>query len=70
MVAMHNKSMGEMNNEHSGNKEGLVISEMNCRKDLDFDHYTIEVKDIFHFVGFTKSTDVIGEESPISMQKL
>lgn len=70
LVAVHNKSKGEMNNEHSGNKEGAVISEMNCMQALAFDHCTIEGKDGFQSMGFTESTDVTGEESPISTQKL
>ena len=49
---MHNNSMGKMNNEHSGNKEGLVISEMNCIQALAFDQYTIEGKDGFQSMGF------------------
>ena len=55
-----------MNNEHSGNKEGHVISEMNWRKDLDFDHCTIEGKYGFWSMGLIESIDVIGEESHIS----
>ena len=41
-----------MNNEHSVNKEGPVISEMNCRHALDFDQYTIEGKYGFQSMGF------------------
>lgn len=68
-VVVRKRSRGEMNNEHSGNKEGAVI-EMNCRQALAFEHCTIDGKDGFQSVGFTESTDVTGEESPISTQKL
>lgn len=80
LVAVHKKSSGtvlndsgnlaEMNCEHARNKEGADISEGNCRQALAFDHCTIEGKDRFQFAALTKSTDIAGQDSPISAQKL
>jgi len=80
LVAVHKKSTGtvlndsgnlvEMNSEHSGNKEGADISESICRQALAFEHCTTEGKDRFQSAGLTESTDVTGQESPISVQKL
>lgn len=80
LVAVHKKSSGtvlndsgnlaEMNCEHARNKEGADISEGHCRQALAFDHCTIEGKDRFQFAALTKSTDIAGQDSPISAQKL